>query len=453
MVDLEGRLEAVLGEVPALLVDAGVVDQHVQAVGEAVHLVGQRPHLAQRREVGEHHLDVVVAGRRADLAARRVRRDAASRPCSRTRAPADGKLASRLFADAVGRAGDHDRAAASVRLRPRPLLSPAPPYAPRPLRPPPASLVTCAARHLADGDLRRLRRPRKSSTLACAPPGAPARAAHDDVDWPSRHWRPRRRHGAAPADALRWVGATGVHDGRRAGRSSRAGRRTPRLPRGLASPLPHGQLPARAHAHPRLRHRARRRAARLGRAVPRGSRAVARPAPRPVDRRLHRRRPRDHRRHAGLHQDHRDRRRARRGRPPGRDLLAARRPPAAGAGQDHRDHRHQRRDARRPAADRRGPAAVPRVLGRLGPRRSQRPLRPGLSRLRAQHAHEPHVPATHARHAAPRPTPAVAHALLARRPRRALRHGRQAESPGARRRPRHGRDPARAAGPRCRNRA
>ena len=74
VVDLERGLETVFGEVAALLVDAGVVDQDVEAVGEAVHLVGQRPDLAQRLEVGRARPRPLVAGRRADVARAPLRR-------------------------------------------------------------------------------------------------------------------------------------------------------------------------------------------------------------------------------------------------------------------------------------------------------------------------------------------------------------------------------------------
>ncbi len=84
--DLERGLEAVFGEVAALLIDAGVVDQDVQAVGEAAHLVGQHPHLASdvksASTTSTSSLPVDEQMSRRAASAR-----PASRPCSNTRAP------------------------------------------------------------------------------------------------------------------------------------------------------------------------------------------------------------------------------------------------------------------------------------------------------------------------------------------------------------------------------
>jgi len=225
---------------------------------------------------------------------------------------------------------------------------------------------------------------------------------------------------------LRLSRAAGIHHGRRVPWLARAGRRSPRLPRGVAAPLPRRQLPPRAHAQARRRHRRERRALRLGERRARRPRGVAGAPPRPRRRRLHRRRPRDHRRDAGLLQDHRDRRRARRGRPRGRLVLGAGEPRAADPGVHRRDYRHRRRDGRGRAADRGRAAAVRRLLGALGAGGAQRPVRPRVPRLRTGPAAPRDVPTAGARHAAPGAQALPAAALLPERPRVSVRHQSQA---------------------------
>ncbi len=169
------------------------------------------------------------------------------------------------------------------------------------------------------------------------------RHGHRAAGRPPRRPRGRAASCMRPRQPVPCRCAAGVHHGRRTVRSPRAGGRGARLPRGLAAPLPHHQLPARAHARPHGRPGAQRRALHLGGRPARGPHPVARPAPRPRRRRLHGGRPGDHGRHAGLRQDHRDRRRARRRRPPGRDLHPAGQPTAGHPGDHHLHHRHRRR--------------------------------------------------------------------------------------------------------------
>ena len=107
---------------------------------------------------------------------------------------------------------------------------------------------------------------------------------------------------------------------------------------------------------------------------------------------LHGRRPRDHRRHAGLRQDHRDRRRAPRGWHRRGQLLVACRPGLPHPADDHETHRHRRPHRGRCAVHRGRAAALRGFRGRFGSGGAQRAVRPGLSRLRARSPAAPHLP-------------------------------------------------------------
>src|SRR4051812_18273053 len=69
MVEGEGVLESVSGEVACVPVAAGVVDQYVDAWMTLEYLGGQSPHLLLGGQVGDERVDVVTA-RCPDLASR-----------------------------------------------------------------------------------------------------------------------------------------------------------------------------------------------------------------------------------------------------------------------------------------------------------------------------------------------------------------------------------------------
>ena len=107
IVDRKAQLEAVGADLALCpgRADAGVVDEHVEAVGLAPHRIGQRAHLRERREVGAKEARLAAALRDpldeslAPRAVAPVQDDARA-----IRREPLGDIA----ADAVGRAGDED---------------------------------------------------------------------------------------------------------------------------------------------------------------------------------------------------------------------------------------------------------------------------------------------------------------------------------------------------------
>ena len=69
MVEREGALEPVSGDVPGVPVPADVVDQHIDPGKVLEHLAGQPPHLRLGGQVRDEHVHLPAAGR-ADLAGR-----------------------------------------------------------------------------------------------------------------------------------------------------------------------------------------------------------------------------------------------------------------------------------------------------------------------------------------------------------------------------------------------
>jgi hypothetical protein len=72
VVEGEGVLESVGGDMPGVPVPAGVVDQHVDPGEAAEYLVGQAPHLGLGGQVGHERVDLTTGGR-AELAGRCLR--------------------------------------------------------------------------------------------------------------------------------------------------------------------------------------------------------------------------------------------------------------------------------------------------------------------------------------------------------------------------------------------
>ena len=109
MVEGEGVLEPVGGDVPGVPVAADVVDQHIDP-GEALeHLGSQPPHLRLGGEVRDEHVHVAAAGG-ADLASRvlgALAVPAGDREVRTHRRQAEGGR----FADASAAAGDQHRLA------------------------------------------------------------------------------------------------------------------------------------------------------------------------------------------------------------------------------------------------------------------------------------------------------------------------------------------------------
>ncbi len=192
-------------------------------------------------------------------------------------------------------------------------------------------------------------------------------------------------------------------------------------------------LPAHAAAAAGGRTGRLGRAADVARAGPRGPRpaALGVPARRRGDV-LHRR-SRDHRRQPGHVEDHRDRRRARRGPPDRRPLLGTRRSRTADSGDDHPPDGDHQPDGRRTAGDRRGAGDVRGFRPRRRAGGAQRPVRSALSDLRAPPYRRALLHPALARHAHPCQAPAGG-TRRSPRPCDALRVGRYeraADSPRA----------------------
>ncbi len=67
MVEREGQLEPVLGDVAVPPVAAHIVDEHVQSRIVLLQFGGEAAHLRLRREVGLEHVDLVVARPAAEV--------------------------------------------------------------------------------------------------------------------------------------------------------------------------------------------------------------------------------------------------------------------------------------------------------------------------------------------------------------------------------------------------
>ena len=83
--------------------DAGVVDQHVEAVG---HLVGERAHRIQRSQVADH--EPHVAGS-VEQPAERLAAPLLAAGVGEDRGPFTGEAGGQCPPEAVGGSGDEDR--------------------------------------------------------------------------------------------------------------------------------------------------------------------------------------------------------------------------------------------------------------------------------------------------------------------------------------------------------
>ena len=111
VVDGEAELVPVHRERPSRTVlvtgsDAGVVDQHVDPVGELGDLPGERPDLGQAGEVGEDRRRVGSTGR-CHLVAE-GRQGLGASPVQDQSVPVRGQGQGHLPPESVGRAGDDD---------------------------------------------------------------------------------------------------------------------------------------------------------------------------------------------------------------------------------------------------------------------------------------------------------------------------------------------------------
>ena len=104
MVEGEGALEPVGGDVPGVPVAADVVDQHVEPGQALEYLGGQPAHLRLGGEVGDEHVDLPAAGC-ADLAGRGLGASAVPAGDRQVRAHRGQAERGRL-ADAAGGTGD-----------------------------------------------------------------------------------------------------------------------------------------------------------------------------------------------------------------------------------------------------------------------------------------------------------------------------------------------------------
>ena len=105
MIDAERRLEAVLRLGALRVVGAGVVHQHVKLLMLRAEVCSQLPNRVERRQVGEHQLDVLVAALSFDVIERRAALGRVARHESDGRAHLRQRECS-LFADAAIGAGD-----------------------------------------------------------------------------------------------------------------------------------------------------------------------------------------------------------------------------------------------------------------------------------------------------------------------------------------------------------